>query len=607
MSTKQNYKNNSADKNKNGKPTKPNIMNLLPIIFILAIYPFITHFKEYNASLSQFSWFSQTDITSDFFLYYKQNYFIVISIIMVIIIAYRAYNNKKIIKFTYLFIPLSIYALLAFLSSLFTKYRSYAFTGTYGQYESVFALLGYCLIVYYIYLFVHTEEDIRLILYYFIISIIIMSLIGLTQILGHDFFTTSLGKRLITPSALWNTDLSFNFPGSWVYLTLYNPNYAGVYAGLILPVLFFLIIFTKKKKQLLMPITAFILLSICLIGANSLGSIIGIIITTLLIIVLLWRYLFKYYYITIPAVLIVLLVVSIYNFKNDNILINKIVSIVNLNKTEVKLNDIQTNNDHLLINYMGNTMKIQLTGDEQANNFIIKDASSKDIPYTIDSSNGAYVINDNRFPSFVLTPFIYQNELSFNVLIDGKQWPFTNKTKDGSYYYINRYGKLDKIVKAPSILFKNHENFANYRGYIWSRSIPLLKDHIILGSGADTYVLEFPHRDYVNLYNNNFTDQLLTKPHNMYLQIAIQTGVLSLIAFVLFYILYFISSLKLYIKGNFNNFYSQIGAGIMAGTFCYMVSGMVNDSSIAVAPIFWIFVGLGIVVNSQVKKINQNI
>ena len=52
----------------------------------------------------------------------------------------------------------------------------------------------------------------------------------------------------------------------------------------------------------------------------------------------------------------------------------------------------------------------------------------------------------------------------------------------------------------------------------------------------------------------------------MYLQIAVQTGVLSLIALLTFYGIYFITSIKLYVKQKFDTFLSQAGVGIFLGT-----------------------------------------
>ena len=114
-------------------------------------------------------------------------------------------------------------------------------------------------------------------------------------------------------------------------------------------------------------------------------------------------------------------------------------------------------------------------------------------------------------------------------------------------------------------------------------------------------MMVFPQQDYVGLYNYGYGDQLLTKPHNMYLQMGVQTGVLSLIAFLVFYAMYFISSLKLYIKGKFKSYYAQVGVAVLVASLSYIILGIANDSSLTVAPVFWSLIGLGIVVNKLAK------
>lgn len=608
MSKNKNYKNVQKNNKYNKKKPEPttNKLFLLPIVFIMSILPFIVYLANYNTTLTKFTWFSQTGAYNDFFLYYKQTFFIIVSVIIVILISIRAANDKNSLKAPKVFIPLCAYAILSLLSSLCSKYSSYTYTGSFAQFESVFVLLGYCLTVYYIYLFVSTEEDFKFIFFCFMISIFIMGLIGFTQFIGHDIYATNAFKRLITPSKYWDqlSGISFAFDAKQVFLTLYNPNYAGVYASFLLPIIFIFILYTKNKKMLFLYIPAAVLMILCVIGSRSAAGIIGIGISIIFFLIIYWRK-FKKFRI-IPILLIVAFVLSafFYNNLNHNVLVNKLNTQFKFAKTNPNLTDIQTNKDNLVIKYKGNIMKIKFdVNSDKAFHLTITDNADKPISYTNDPKNqGACIIQDKRFPGFTVSPCMYNKTISFYVQIDGKQWFFTNQVKDRTYYYMNKYGRFDKIVTAPSALFTGHENFATNRGYIWSRTIPLIKKYVIVGSGADTFISAFPQRDYVNLHNFGFSDEIITRPHCLYLQIAIQTGLLSLIAFLLFYILYFISSIRLYIKGKLDNYYAKIGAGIMVGTFSYMICGLSNDSCIAIAPVFWALMGLGIVANIKAKK-----
>lgn len=608
-------KHNARNKDKNNykneitSNVKTNWLGLLPIIFVIAVLPFIVRLYEYETPLSEYPWFSYNNQYIDFFLYYKQWLFISVSFIMALIIIVKAYINKTTLKFTPIFVPLAVYALLALLSSIISKYRSYSFTGMFEQFESVFVLLGYCLVVYYIYLAVQTEQDIKLIINSLLVSVLLLGALGLTQYLGHDFFATETGLKLITPSIYWNSldTIRFNFAKNRVYLSLYNPNYVGVYAALVLPILIILTIFNRKLWMFPVYLSAIASMIICLIGSQSTAGIIAIIAALILALILLWRYLLKYFYFAIPAIIFVISSLILFNNKFDNYLFKQFSEVINVQKIEPSLTNIQTLDNEIVITYKGNDLKVRFLEDSGICFFDLFDSDYNPVSSVFETLNGPVTVQDERFPGFIITPVIYNDEYTFTVKIDGNDWMFTNKTDDNSYYYINNYGKQDKIVTAQSALFTGYERYASGRGYIWSRTIPLLKDNILLGSGADTYTLVFPQQDYVNLYNYGYGNQLLTKPHSLYLQTGVQTGVISLIALTIFYIMYFVSSILLYIKGYFNNYYSKVGLAIFIGSFSYMVVSISNDSMITVAPVFYALIGLGIVVNIKTKQINSNL
>lgn len=598
----------TSDKNNKSKhqqiETRTSIWLLLPIIFVLSVLPFIVRLKEYNTNLSKFSWFTYNDLYTDFFLYYKQQFFLVAVVFMAIIALIKAYIDKRDIQYTHILIPLGIYAALALLSSIFSDYRAYSFRGIYEHFESVFVLLGYCLLVYYCLQVVRTERDVRLIVNCFAISILVMSILGLTQYFGKDFFTTDLGLKLILPSDYWSSrdTVQFNFEKNRVYLTFYNPNYVGSYAAMTASFLLVLSALTNKNKRMIpLYILSTVGIVLSLFGSKSKTGLIGLAVAFAIALVMLSRYLIKYFYLSIPILLLIISSVYLYNKANDNVLINSVKQAVVFTKTEPPLKEIVTGDDEVIINYNNEKLHVRFDIVNNYGYFTVSDDNGQTVNLTYSEDKKEYLINDERFPGFSLGTAKYEDKDLFYVLINNNAWFFTNQTGDNTYYYMNQYGKFDKIITAPHVLFSGYERYASGRGYIWSRTIPLLKKYIVFGSGADTFVMAFPQQDYVNLYNYGFKGELLTKPHNLYLQIGVQTGVLSLIAFIVFYAMYFISSLRLYIKGRFKSYYAQVGAAILAASVSYIVIGLANDSSLTVAPVFWALIGLGITVNRLAK------
>ena len=118
-------------------------------------------------------------------------------------------------------------------------------------------------------------------------------------------------------------------------------------------------------------------------------------------------------------------------------------------------------------------------------------------------------------------------------------------------------------------------------------------------------VLVFPQEDYVGRFNvgtDGVIDIVIDKPHNMYLQTAINTGVISLLALITIWGIYLIDSFKIYIKGNMESFTEYMGAAVFLSITAYLAAGIFNDSVVSVAPLFWILLGTGIGINRIIKN-----
>ena len=87
----------------------------------------------------------------------------------------------------------------------------------------------------------------------------------------------------------------------------------------------------------------------------------------------------------------------------------------------------------------------------------------------------------------------------------------------------------------------------------------------------------------------------------MYLQTAVQTGVISLLCILALYIIYFVKGFMLYNRifksGQEITGTVHASIGFYVGTFSYMVSGLTNDSLPVTAPLFWCLLGCGIATN----------
>lgn len=598
MKSKNNYKNNSKSVN-----TLKNNYYILPLILISSLLPIIMRLHEYNPRLSKYTWFWNSDKFADFFLFYKQIFLILISIIMLFILAnYFIKKHQKFYIVTAL-APIFIYAMMAILSTVFSKYSLFGYTGVYEQFESVFALLSYCVIVIYSFYFIKTEDNLCYFLKYFMISILILGILGLTQTFGHDFLATNFGKKLFISSKYWGSldQFQFTIPKKMAYLTMYNPNYAGVYTALIIPILIVLLITCKNIKNIILYSLNLVIMLVCLFGTGSESGKISLLCCLLAIVLLFRKYIFNNKKIAYPLLGIFLVfMTSITMIKYDTIK-STLIDIFSFKPVHHALTNIKTE-DSLIITYNNNDLVIRSFLDSDQIITYLSDQNNVSIPFNTDSSTGKVTIQDERYQNITITPVKYDEIICLDINIDGKDWYFSNQLGDSTFYYLNSMNRFDKIIKADSSLFTGYENIASGRGYIWSRTIPLLKNSLFLGTGADSFVFVFPHQDYLSSYQTGLAGALLTKPHSMYIQVWVQTGAISLLALLLFYGIYFVNCIRIFGKGRFENNYDKIGVAIFVGTISYMITSLANDSSITVAPIFWVLIGIGTAINHILLK-----
>jgi hypothetical protein len=160
---------------------------------------------------------------------------------------------------------------------------------------------------------------------------------------------------------------------------------------------------------------------------------------------------------------------------------------------------------------------------------------------------------------------------------------------------------LDGLGRPSSLLpvekwgFRDRDRWGNGRGFIWARSFPLAWKALFCGYGPDTYVLYFPQNDFLAKIRAGYSvGWLVDKPHNLFLQTAINTGGISLLALIALFGRYIFSSLWSLSKFGVVGFPGEAGATVTMAVLAYLVTGFFNDSSVSVAPVFWVLLGTGI-------------
>lgn len=606
------FSNSSNKKVKRKTKQKKNYL-LIPLILVLAIIPLIVHQYSFKNSLYQYSWFINEKDSTEFFLGYKSILLTITGFVLVLVLLYQQFISKVKHPFLIWKLLLVLYSLLAILSTVLSDYSKVSLNGSYEHFESIFVILTYCVLLYYAYLNVKDEQAIKTLLNFTTLSAIVIGILGCFQAIGLDLFRSNLGKLLISDPSTWDhlEDFIFTFEKNRVYATFFNPNYVGVYASLIVPIAIgFIILSASKKTKCIAGLTALLLIA-STFGAQSRTGLIVLVVTIMILLILFRKKIVKNKKITFISIGSIVILFFIVNALQHNAYLDRLLSIFSSNKEVNLLQEIETTNDYIKINYNDKTLNIICELNENGElNLIMEDENGTNYQPELDNETLTFTLTDESFNGITATPVYLDEEgtLGCQVTIDQKDWFFKSKTDEEGYKYMNDYGRFLDVKNAPYNKFlDNIGSLFSGRGYIWSRTLPLLKDTILIGTGPDTFVYYFPQDDYAGLSNYGFQSQVITKPHSMYLQMAIQTGILSLIAFLGIYISYIIDCIKTYRKSEYSDINEQMGVLIAVGTIGYMISGFINDSTITVAPIFWTLLGIGFACNRITREKKERI
>ena len=111
--------------------------------------------------------------------------------------------------------------------------------------------------------------------------------------------------------------------------------------------------------------------------------------------------------------------------------------------------------------------------------------------------------------------------------------------------------------------------------------------------------MRFRNDDYVGKVNCGFNEQIVTKPHNMYLQIWVQDGLPTLFAFLALYLSLLAEPSVNVSKKENGIIVRKFLLALLCGVSGYFVAGLANDSSICVAPVFWVLFGVAFAVSRR--------
>ena len=572
------------------------IVKYLPIFVYIVIIPLVTKSKlaKYNFKFKDLYIGNHIDV----FNYYKAKLIIYFAIVSFLILLYLFFKNKekyKKILFQKKYLIIVFMAVMVIISHLFSKFPKISSRGFYTKFENTYVYLSYLFMVVYTSVIIKEKKGLTILSYMIVFSGIIMSIIGVMQYLKVDplrfeFFR----KNFLQINGKGN--VNYKMPLGRVYLTIYNPNYVGTYVGMIFSYLLGIIIFFEDKILKFFSLILLPFLGLILIGSKSDAGLLTVSVVTLI-------FIFHNIYIFIKSdkkdikvfiIIGILLISSFVTYKK----VPEIKKMVNELKVEKNiiygLVGIEIDNENkrqLNLKYRtkDKTYDYKIKFNTQNNQFNLQvyDSNEK-VLKTENLENGSYKVIDDIIKKFNILvnkeKINNKNYIAMRIKIDNRPWDFL-VNKNG-FNAIRRKGEniipVDLSIAKGTKFFDGYEKIGSTRGYIWSRSIPLIDKFVFIGGGADTYPIYFPQNDRAikDKIGNRYI--VVDKPHNIYIYYIFSFGLLFLIAFIY---------LNLYtVYGNIKTFNKLYYPAIYL-IISYLIVGVFNDSSVTVSPIFWCVLG----------------
>lgn len=574
------------------------------LTLILSFTPLIVRLRviEFEEPISNFA---VESISFDIFSFYKMAWLVFMGSIL--LLSFLIYIYKDDLTRTYYYMPLSIYAVFAILSSVFSEYPDAVLMGFPERYENIFVLLVYVILTAVTINIVQSRDFTRFVLGGLIISAIVLGIHGIFQFVGFELLSTELGRRLIVPQDLrmFANMIDFRYGAGRIFSTLYNPNYVGSF-GAMLVSLFLGFYFTSTHRKKLFFAALSILMFAYLVGSHSRAGMVGFMAGLIFLGFLLRKTLRNKWrsaaaiMLCFLAVLMVMDVFSVDDIPSELISPTTEPDLVEEEMEEPELLDINSAENRLSID----TEAVEL-------NLTVENGGTLD--FWDEDGNRLDTDIEEHEEADVLDIYFTEEEYSAHSFqLDPAQadilWRYDNmealfSIEESDFLIMGMNNNFYEIQEVPSWGFDGYEGLGSSRGYIWSRSLPLLQDTLLLGNGPGTFAMYYPQEDVVGkLKHLGFAKDVVDKPHNMFLQKAINTGLPSLLALIVLWGGYLLQGLKLYNNADISDWRVKTGISLVAAVAAYLVTGFFNDSVVSVAPVFWVLLGIGISMNIQYRK-----
>lgn len=580
-------------------------LTLVIAVIAIALVPLLIRVNALPNPLNVYNWYSGSDVFFDNYSKIKSEVILFLGISSFILIIIKQIKSKSYKLKDPVLVMTLIFAMVTIISQFISISATISNDGFLGRYESTWVWLSYFSIFILVYGTQWKKEAFQKLMWFFVGSNLILSIIGVLQYLGFDPVFNDFTKFFITDASMkgieYNADYTINY--KVIVQTLYHYNYVGFYLSLSLPVIMSLALYEKKRLMQMGYLALIMLMLFNLLGSTARGGLVAVAVILPLFIIFNRQHIFKNTKQFLVASAILLVVFIGFEVVSGGFVSMRLKSIFTSVETANLVSDIKVEDDKITYTLTTGNLEITpLTPDKTSwdPTFVFNGTS---INYLVDDANTYYYFSEPELKGIKITYSKLNEALLLQIDTYGQVWHF-GLDQNGMLSYVNRLGKFDDIMNPATLGFEGREKLGSARGYIWSRTLPLILEKPLFGYGIDTFAIVFPQNDYVGKYNAyGTTNMVVDKAHNLILQIGINSGIFAVVSFLGLYTLIFYRSGKALLINSFK-YDSAITSGLSLALLSYLIAAMFNDSTVHVSPVFWVMFGMLFSNLSSVKEKN---
>lgn len=510
------------------------ILKYIPIFLFITIMPLTVRLKQVVIKDLNVEGLPSVIVNGDLFNFYKAR-MVFFGALLAIALLIAGWVIGK-VRFSFTRADMAGLAFVGFvvLSSFLADQDAVVWWGYSERWHGTATWISYYVYYYYFKTVINSQKEILHVTRFILLSAVVMVTIGLMQALSMDPFRMDILKKLILPAEYVKNNgldsMKFTFELNRVYMSLYNPNNVGVYVAGMIP---FAVYGIVKDIKIIKGIWSLTVLGaiISLMGSYSRAGLGALAIAFLLYFIINMKSVYKFRkQIVIGLIITMVLVVAGDNLA-DNVLSRRLFDMGSSRASYTKLQSLSIEESDLLIDYNDQKLVIRFSNENELPK-----------PYTVEGDALAVTQLEDKsliFQDSTLEGLSYQitrsKDVGFVVTLNmNKRYTMNFANIDNQVKYINSYGKVTDVVDANFVGFEDNLRWGSNRGYIWSRSIPLIFEKPLLGHGPDQFVLSFPQTDYVSKLNAFANPELIVdKPHNQYLGFLVEFGFVGLLLYLI--------------------------------------------------------------------------